>query len=458
MKKLIIVMTICFLLAITILNDDIYASTPQVDFLNIKIGSSVDFYKQFTLISESGFNFYEMINKDRSIYYIKDSTITASLNFEGNIDIFGMDNELLYTIPGNGSVIIGSESIQQLVVNVNKNNYRDYITFISVGNKLSLINHVQIEHYLYGVVPKEMPATWPIESLKAQAVVARSFALSNINKHKNEGFNLCDSTCCQVYKAYDNENANTNIAVNDTSGIYVYYNGNVASTPYHSSSGGYTEDSEIAWGGSLPYLIAIKDIYSEGVSANNWTIKMTPIEIANKLSLSGINIGQIQDIQISKTSSANRVLELKIVGSLGNQTITGNKIRTILGNTILKSTLFRIEKSGDSSSKKTYVIDGSSLNPIAVNINSAYILDGKGNNSANRSSVSRALNNERMSTIGDSVSIGPMIFTFNGLGNGHGVGMSQYGAMEMAKLGYNYEDIIKHYYTGVDIININGDN
>lgn len=458
MKKIVLAITICFLLLSVQGNNIIYASRPDIDFLNIKIGASADVYKQFTLTSESGFNFYEVFDKDRSINYIEDTTVKASLNYEGDIDIFGIDDELLYTVPGDGSVIIGPDSIVQLIINVDKNNYRDYITFISKGDKLSLINHIQIEHYLYGVVPKEMPAGWPIESLKAQAVVARSFALTNINKHKGEGYNLCDSTDCQVYKAYDNEHPATNQAVEETKGVYVYYNGKIATTPYHSTSGGYTEDSSIAWGGSIPYLVPVKDMYSEGASANNWSIKMTPLEIANKLSSEGINIGQIQDVQILKTSSANRVMELKIVGSLSDQIITGNKLRTIFGNTIMKSTWFNIDKVGQSSNEKIYVLDGNSKYPLEIDVNNAYILDGKGNNSANRSAVSRAISNDRTSSIGGSKSIAPTTFMFNGVGYGHGVGMSQYGAMEMAKLGFNYEDIIKYYYTGVDIIKINGEN
>lgn len=458
MKKIIISLTFCFLFFITLYNNTIYASAADIDFLNIKIGPSIDLYNEFALTSDSGFNFYKSYDRDWPINSVKDNIIKARLNFAGDIDILSTNDELLYAIPGDGSVIIGPGSIFQFIIKVDKNNYRDYITFISRDNKLSLINHIQLENYLYGVIPKEMPASWPIESLKAQAVASRSFAVANMNKHIKEGFNLCDGTDCQVYKAYDNEHPNTNRAVNETRGIYAYYNGKVANTTYHSTSGGYTEDSSIAWGGSVPYLIAIEDIYSAGESAKNWSIKMTPSEISNKLLSSGINIGQVQDIEISKTSDSNRVLELNIVGSLGAKIIKGNQLRTIFGNTIIKSTLFNIDKVGDSSTKKIYVIDGSSRYPVEIQVNSAYILDSKGNIKPNRSIVNRAISNEITSSIGESMVLGPASFVFTGKGYGHGVGMSQHGAMEMAKLGFNYEDIIKHYYSGVDIININGDN
>lgn len=457
MKKIIQIFTICFIFNILLTNVS-YGYEDKLDFLDIKIGNSTDYFKQYTLTSSTGFNFYNKIDKNIEVYSIDDETIYASLNIYGEIEIISLDNEILYSLPGDGSIIIGSGIITNSLLKVDQNNYRDFITFLEKDNKLSLINHIEIEHYLYGVVPKEMPASWPIESLKAQAIVARSFALSNINKHAKEGFNLCDTTDCQVYKAYDNEHTNTNQAVNETKGEYVYYNGKVASTPYHSTSGGYTEDSSAAWGGSVPYLIPVYDKFSEGTSTNNWSVKITPLEVENKLSTIGINIGEVKDIVVLNTSSANRVLELKIVGSNGDHIMNGNKMRTLLGNTTMKSTWFEIDKKGQNSIKKVYVIDGNLRYPVEIHINNSYILDSKSNANSNRNAESRAIGSDRTTNIEQSLSISPTTFIFNGKGYGHGVGMSQYGAMEMAKLGYNYEDIIKHYYTGVDIIKINGEN
>ena len=453
MKKIIQVLTICFFINVLLANIS-YCAENKMDFLDIRIGNSTDYFKQYTLESNTGFKFYEKRNKNLEVYNIQDEMVYASLNIYGEIEIISLENEIIYSIPSDGSILIGSESL----VKVDKNKYRDYITFLERDNKLSLINHINMEHYLYGVVPKEMPASWPVESLKAQAVVARSFALSNLNKHAKEGFNLCDTTDCQVYKAYDNEHPNTNQAVDETKGEYVYYNGKVASTPYHSTSGGYTEDSSVAWGGSVPYLIPVYDVYSEGTASNIWSINITPLEIKNKLSTIGINIGDIKDIIILNTSSANRVVELKIVGSNGDHIMNGNKMRTLLGNTTMKSTWFEIDKKGQNLTKKVYVIDDSLRNPVEVNINSTYILDGKSNTSSNRNNVSRAIGSDRTINIEQTLSMTPTTFIFNGKGYGHGVGMSQFGAMEMAKLGYKYEDIIKHYYTGVEIIKTIGEN
>lgn len=457
MKNIIRIITICFIINILLVNIS-YGYEKKIDYLDIKIGNSTDYFKQYTLTSSTGFKFYKKPDKELEVYSIDDEMIYASLNIYGEIEIISLDNEILYSLPPDGSVIIGSGLRAESIVKVDQNNYRDYITFLEKDNKLSLINHIEIEHYLYGVVPKEMPASWPIEALKAQAIVARSFALANINKHAKEGFNLCDTTECQVYKAYDNEHPNTNQAVDETKGEYVYYNGKVASTPYHSTSGGYTEDSSVAWGGSIPYLIPVYDAYSEGTASNNWSVKMTPLEIENKLSTIGVYIGKIQDIVILNTSSANRVVELKIVGANGDHIMNGNKMRTLLGNTTMKSTWFEIDKIGEDSIRKVYVVDGNLSTPVEVNINNSYILDGKSNTNSNRNNLSRAIGSDKITNIEKALSIIPTTFIFNGKGYGHGVGMSQYGAMEMAKLGYKYDDIIKHYYTGVDIIKANGEN
>lgn len=457
MKNIIRIVTIYFIINILLINIS-YAYENKIDFLDIKIGNSTDYFKQYTLNSSTGFKFYKKTDKELEVYSIDDEMIYASLNIYREIEIISLDNEILYSLPSDGSIIIGSGLRPESIVKVGQNNYRDYITFLEKDNKLSLINHIELEHYLYGVVPKEMPASWPMEALKAQAIVARSFALANVKKHAKEGFNLCDTTECQVYKAYDNEHPNTNLAVDKTKGEYVYYNGKVASTPYHSTSGGHTEDSSVAWGGSIPYLIPVYDVYSEGAASNNWSVKMTPLEIENKLSTIGVNIGKIKDIVVLNTSSANRVVELKIVGSNGDHIMNGNKMRTLLGNTTMKSTWFEIDKMGEDSIRKVYVVDGNLGTPVEVNINSSYILNGKSNTNSNRNNVSRAIGSDKITNIEQALSITPTTFVFNGKGYGHGVGMSQYGAMEMAKLGYKYDDIIKHYYTGVDIIKTNGEN
>ncbi len=299
-----------------------------------------------------------------------------------------------------------------------------------------------------------MGASFPIEALKAQAIIARSYALANINSHASEGFNLCDTTHCQVYGGYDNENIATNLAVDETRGQYITYNGNIISANYHSNSGGITEDSGNAWSQSLPYLSSVEDDFSNNAPNSSWTFSLSVSDIQSKLTSSGIDLGQINNIVILETTDANRVLSLKIEGSKDEIIITGSQLRSILGATALKSTWFTVSKKGGKEDLKVYVVSGNSTFPKEIDLGNAYIKDSGQAISVNRSAVNRARGLNESIQLKSTYSTDPTSFVFNGRGYGHGVGMSQYGAREMANQGYNYEDIITHYYRGVDIINV----
>jgi stage II sporulation protein D len=121
-----------------------------------------------------------------------------------------------------------------------------------------------MQEYLYGVVPREMSKTWPLEALKAQAVVARTFAITNQNKFMHLGFNMDNSVLSQVYGGYDWEGPISNQAVDETIGMLLYYNTTLASAYYHSNSGGYTANSENVWSSEVPYLRSVFDPYSIG--------------------------------------------------------------------------------------------------------------------------------------------------------------------------------------------------
>lgn len=452
MKKHISVFII-LLLIFSIFPKDVYGDIVDSNYFDIKISNNRNISELISLKGNNGFSLYERSDKGSEIYNIPENEIIISTNIEGSINILNLFNELITTIPGDGSIVIGSGDRFDSIVQVEKNKYRDYITFMIKGDKLNIINHIDLEHYLYGVVPREIPASSQLEALKAQAVVARSFAYANVNKHINEGFNLCTNTDCQVYGGYDNEHPSTTQAVIETYGDYVTYNGSIISALYHSNSGGFTEASVNVWGGNLPYLSAIQDSFSENSPNSTWSFKMSPREIEEKLMASSIFVGNIIDIKVLEVSDANRVLSLKVIGSSAEKDIKGTQLRTIFGTTLLKSTWFTINKEGGDSNAKVYVMDGNSGSPKEVNLKNAYIIDGKNKVTVSRSEVSRAMSSDRTSTIGELYTSTPDSFVIDGKGYGHGVGMSQYGAMEMAKQGYNYEEIITHYYKGVEIIN-----
>lgn len=449
-KKLLFIIAILVVISIMPINK-IYGSRVNDDYLDVKIGKTFNSSDYLTLSSKEGFYLYNKSNKNMDIFQIIDSQIIISSNDYGDVDILDVQNNIIKTIPGDGSVIIGSGSINNSIIQIDKKAYRDFMGFIIRANKISLVNHIHIEKYLYGVVPREVSPSFPIESIKAQAVAARTFAMANKNKHKGEGFDLCDTTHCQVYGGVAAENPTTSKAVDETKNIYVYYNGKPADTTFHSNNGGYIECSKDVWGGHLDYLVAKEDPFSANTTASTWSLELTNDEFNNKILSGGVKIGHILDIQILETTQANRVSKLKLIGTLGEEVMTGAKLRTILGNTSMKSTWFDIIKEGESPSQKVYAFDSANSNVVSINLNNAIILDGNSIKSNWENKANKLVGSNGTKSLEDN-STNIKGIRFEGRGYGHGVGMSQYGAAEMARQEYSYEEILKHYYTGVDII------
>lgn len=247
------------------------------------------------------------------------------------------------------------------------------------------ILNLTINEYLIGAVAGEMPASFNIEALKAQAVVSRTYLLKRI---KNDNI-IIDSTMQQVYKDnnelknmwkndFDKYYSKIKKAVLDTDKIAIYYNGDYIDALYHSTSNGYTLNSENVWSNAIPYLKSVESKWDLNASSY---LKNTNKDIAYVLSLFGID--DINKIQIVSRDDTNHVKEIKV----GDKIYKGTTFRSLLK---LRSTDF----------------------DIMVNDNS-------------------------------------VVFITRGFG--HGVGMSQYGANGMANEGYNYIDILNHYYTNVSI-------
>ncbi len=162
--------------------------------------------------------------------------------------------------------------------------YRGAATALRQNNSnLTIVNLLPTEKYLYGVVPREMPHSWPEEALKAQAVAARGFAVASINKYIDHGFNLCNTVNSQVYGGYEAEQSRTNRAVDLTRGQVITYNGHLAIPYYHSSSGGHTEDSENIWTNAVPYIRGVQDEYSLNSPHKEWEKALKKSEIESIL-------------------------------------------------------------------------------------------------------------------------------------------------------------------------------
>jgi len=137
--------------------------------------------------------------------------------------------------------------------------YRGRTQIVAVGNQLTAVNYVDLEHYLYSVVGSEMPVNWPMEALKAQAVAARTYALYKRQQGGNAIFDVGDTTTWQVYKGLEEEANTTQSAVNATTGQVLTHNGQIIEAVFHSSSGGHTENVEDVWSSPRPYLRGVAD-------------------------------------------------------------------------------------------------------------------------------------------------------------------------------------------------------
>jgi len=167
-------------------------------------------------------------------------------------------------------------------------NYRGNMEFRLSGSSLTAVNELPTEEYLYGVVPREMSNSWPLEALKAQAVAARTYTVANFSKRAAEGFNMLDTKYDQAYGGINVEGENASQAVRETAGQVILYNSAPIRAVYHSNSGGHTEDNENVWTGpAFAYLRGKDDIYSTKNGYANWSITTTIDDVRNKLLQSG---------------------------------------------------------------------------------------------------------------------------------------------------------------------------
>ena len=429
-----------------------------------------DFYYAYGLFSN------EAQAKD---FYTKNN-LKGYIKKENLIGLF-IDNKLVMACK-NSLFIKSSDGF----ITVGKDKYRNFTEITYRNNGLYTLNHISVEEYLYSVVPSEMPPSWHKEALKAQAVAARNYAIANRGTHSFEGFDVCDSIHCQVYSGVSKEQDSTNVAVDETKGIMAYFNGESINAVFSSSSGGYTDNSENVWGNKIPYLRAVEDKYEEGYKT--WTRTFTFDELSN---LAGI--GNISEIIVQNSTQTGRVLSIKLIGDKGEKSLEKEEVRTFFSKTNDGSLLRKnFIVSNNSKSIQTPILVNSKLttlnnannnelymikekseitkinnNIYAIdknnkisNINSPYIIDKnnkitniKDNTEVKQPETTQTSPNDIIETAyatslkrSNSQSI-----TFVGKGWGHGVGMSQYGANSLAKKGYKFNDILKYYYTGIEV-------
>ena len=278
------------------------------------------------------------------------------------------------------------------LIKIDKKGYRGSIEILrddKVG--LLVINELDVEEYLKGVLNEEISAKWHPEAIKAQAVVARTYALYQKENRKDNPYHMEATTTDQVYGGARREDERTNKAAKDTQGIVLTYEGKLAKVFYHSISGGITEDVTDVWGGEgNNYLKSKKCDFDKDAPNYQWETEIDAVDLEMLLSRNGIKVDGILSIEPVSFTSSRRVSELQIRHKNGIEKISGVNFRKIIGYETIRSTLFRI-KEGEGS------------------------------------------------------------FIFYGKGSGHGVGLCQWGAKGMAEKGYSYIDILKYYYPGIEI-------
>ncbi len=206
--------------------------------------------------------------------------------------------------------------------------YRGRMVLLRDGRAVLAVNHVWLEHYLYGVVPAEMPASWVAEALRAQAVVARSYALTS--RRPGEPYDVFADVRSQVYGGVAAEVASTNAAVRATRARVVTVGGDVAQTFFFSTSGGRTASNEEGFGGPpLSYLRSVDDPHDDLSPVHTWTARFTRRDAERRLG--SLVSGRLQGLRVATRSPSGRAVSVVVRGSGGNQTVGAATIRTALG-------------------------------------------------------------------------------------------------------------------------------
>jgi len=335
------------------------------------------------------------------------------------------------------------------------------------GKKITVVNSVGMEDYLKGVVPSEMPASWNEEALKAQAVAARTYVYSRRSAHESEGYDVCDTTNCQVYGGFEAENQNSSKAVDDTKNEVAIYNGEPIFSVFFSSSGGSTDDCANVWGTDFPYLKAVNDKYETGVT--KWTRTYTASEMTAFMNRLGKGVGNVEKVEVSEEGNYGRIQSLKVTGSSKTVTLTKEETRTFCSSSAdgsLPSRMYTVksdiaaDSASDNNNPKVFIISDNDISLADVK-NVYFKSGGKAIKGFELDGITVIVSGEDLkNTVGtnnveskkkESSAKATNTVVFTGSGIGHGVGMSQYGAKGMAENGFDYKQILEYYYTGIDV-------
>ena len=272
---------------------------------------------------------------------------------------------------------------------VNGKGYRGSLE-ITLGERgLLVVNELPLEEYLVGLINCEISSTWPLEAIKAQAVVARSYALHQKESRKGARYHLEATVMDQVYDGCAVEDERAALGVRSTAGEALTFNGGIALTFFHSNCGGHTEAAEQVWSTKYPYLRGVPCRYCQDVPSASWETTIPLAKIESQLKGGGVTIAGLRDVLPGARDDSGRLTVVTLKGEKELE-LPATSFRKALGYTVIRSTMFDISVMGDS-------------------------------------------------------------LRFTGNGYGHGVGLCQWGARSRGADGFNYREILVYYYPGTTL-------
>lgn len=294
---------------------------------------------------------------------------------------------------------IALEPARESSITVDKRRFRGHVTILAGPDQtLNVINVVELDQYIKGVLYHEISHKWPIEAIKAQAVAARSYAVYAMGQNKGREFDVTNDIYSQVYGGRNSERYRTGLAVDETKGQVLTYNGKILPAFFHATCGGVTESASEIWNIDLPPLRGELCPYCKNSPHMHWKKNFRLKDIQTKLNANGHKIGLIEKIEIIQRNASDRIRTLKVTSREGKTiTMSGKDFRNIVGPNIIRSNSYEIVMRG-------YYVD------------------------------------------------------FYGRGWGHGVGFCQWGAYGMAQLHFDYKTILRHYYPGVQLVDLDSVN
>ncbi|MGB4521285.1 MAG: SpoIID/LytB domain-containing protein [Candidatus Omnitrophota bacterium] len=297
---------------------------------------------------------------------------------------------LLGKVKSNTSKVLVRTEPQDVIL-VNGKVFRGTIQFIKKDNQQMLVvNNIELQDYIKGILYHEASHYWPLEALKAQAVVCRTYALYQKQQSLSKDFDVTGDVYSQVYGGKTSERFRTNKAVEETSGIVLMYKGKIFPAYFHATCAGHTEDASQLWNIDIPVLKGVVCDFCRESPHFSWHEVLSLDEIEKKLKGSAYKLDNLIGIVIVNRNKSGRVASLKLVSKKKDEVISAKDFRNIIGPNSIRSTNFNI-------------------------------------------------------TIVDRDAV------FEGIGWGHGVGLCQWGAYFMAKNGTRYEEILKYYYPESEI-------